>query len=328
MGKVLSGRCWSAKSWVPSSPPLSATSLRTPSSKGEQVRAPANSLGRDGTRAHPVAHARTSACCRWRPVPWQWRRVKRSGCTSRSSCSCCSPAGSRSVGWCGARGMGRRKARGSQILPPPPPRDALERAGGPPPPPRSPCQENDPADAHSSAHKSVLGSANLRMDSEGASGCPWSMARAAAPSPRRPTPGVVKQDKSSRGSVDTTKTRSGPQRVRMSGGVRPIGAAKGKQSDTEALCQPAPPPPPRGAALGAVRHTASDERSACLRAGERPRESTGTRPFWALQPRPSHPSTGPGHSRPSLLCNEGQTAGGGGEWGPGMHQKGRGLRGG
>ena len=60
----------------------------------------------------------------------------------------------------------------------------------------------------------------------------------------RLTPGVVKQDKSSGGSVDTTKTRSGPQRVRMSSGERPIGAAKGKQSDTEALCQP-PPPPPR-----------------------------------------------------------------------------------
>ena len=28
----------------------------------------------------------------------------------------------------------------------------------------------------------------------------------------------------------------------MSGGERPIGAAKGKQSDTEALCQPPPPP--------------------------------------------------------------------------------------
>ena len=63
-----------------------------------------------------------------------------------------------------------------------------------------------------------------------------------SPSPGQPTPGVVKQDKSSRGSVDTTKTRSGPQRVRMSSGERPIGAAKGKQSDTEALCQPPPPP--------------------------------------------------------------------------------------
>ena len=39
----------------------------------------------------------------------------------------------------------------------------------------------------------------------------------------QPTPGVVKQDKSSGGSVDTTKTRSDPQRVRMSSGERPIG---------------------------------------------------------------------------------------------------------
>ena len=74
-----------------------------------------------------------------------------------------------------------------------------------------------------------------------ASGCTWSTARATAPSPGRPTPGVVKQDKSSGGSVDTTKTRSEPQRVRMSGGERPIGAARGKQSDTEALCHPPPP---------------------------------------------------------------------------------------
>ena len=32
------------------------------------------------------------------------------------------------------------------------------------------------------------------------------------------------------------------QRVRMSSGERPIGAAKGKQPNTEALCQPPPPP--------------------------------------------------------------------------------------
>ena len=57
-------------------------------------------------------------------------------------------------------------------------------------------------------------------------------------------PGVVKQDKSSRGSVDTTRTRSDPQRVRMSSGERPIGTAKVKQRNTEALCQPPPPPPP------------------------------------------------------------------------------------
>ena len=70
---------------------------------------------------------------------------------------------------------------------------------------------------------------------------PGSTARATAPSPGRPTPGVVKQDKSSGGSVDTTKTRSGPQRVGMCRGERPIGAAKGTQSDTEALCHPPPP---------------------------------------------------------------------------------------
>ena len=50
-------------------------------------------------------------------------------------------------------------------------------------------------------------------------------------------------NKSSRGSVDSTKTRSDPQRVRMSSGERPIGAAKGKQPDTEALCQTSPPAP-------------------------------------------------------------------------------------
>ena len=44
----------------------------------------------------------------------------------------------------------------------------------------SPCQENDPADAHPSALKSVLESANPRMDSDCASGCTWSMAQATA----------------------------------------------------------------------------------------------------------------------------------------------------
>ena len=60
------------------------------------------------------------------------------------------------------------------------------------------------------------------------------------------------KDKSSRGSVDTTKTRLDPQRVRMCSGERPIGAAKGKQPDTKALCQPAPPPPPVRATAGVV----------------------------------------------------------------------------
>ena len=61
-----------------------------------------------------------------------------------------------------------------------------------------------------------------------------------SPSPGQPTPGVVKQDKSSGGSVDTTKTRPDPQRVRMSSCERPIGTAKGKQPNTEALCQTPP----------------------------------------------------------------------------------------
>ena len=63
-----------------------------------------------------------------------------------------------------------------------------------------------------------------------------------SPSPGRPSPGVVKQDKSSGGSVDTTKIRLDPQGVGMSSGERPIGAAKGKPPNTEALCQPPPPP--------------------------------------------------------------------------------------
>ena len=53
-------------------------------------------------------------------------------------------------------------------------------------------------------------------------------------------PGVVKQDKSSWGSVDTTKTRSDPQRVGMYNGERLIGTTKGKQTNTMALCQPTP----------------------------------------------------------------------------------------
>ena len=75
------------------------------------------------------------------------------------------------------------------------------------------------------------------MDSECASGCTTAWATA-----RLRESQVVKQDTSSRGCFDTTKTRLGPQRVRMSSGERPIGAAKGKQPNTEALCQPPPPP--------------------------------------------------------------------------------------
>ena len=99
----------------------------------------------------------------------------------------------------------------------------------------SPCQEHYPVDAHTGAHKSVLEPANpawtrsVHLDAPG-------QRRGQQPVPWTADPGVAKQGKSSRGSVDTTKTRSDPQRVRMSSGERPIGAAKGKQSDTKALC--------------------------------------------------------------------------------------------
>ena len=52
------------------------------------------------------------------------------------------------------------------------------------------------------------------------------------------------------------KTRSGPQRVRMSSGERPIGAAKGKQFNTEALCRTPPGtcPSPSGGFLPQSAH--------------------------------------------------------------------------
>ena len=82
----------------------------------------------------------------------------------------------------------------------------------------------------------------------------------------QPTPGVFKQDKSSGGSVDTTKTRSDPQRVRMSSGERPIGAAKGKQLSTMASCQPPPPPPARSPTLTPSRAEGRDKNCIALSA--------------------------------------------------------------
>ena len=81
------------------------------------------------------------------------------------------------------------------------------------------------------------------MDSECASGCTWSTARATARL-RDSRPWSSQTGQVIQGSVDTTKTPSGPQRVRMSSGEGPIGAAKGKHTYTKALCQ-TPPPTPR-----------------------------------------------------------------------------------
>ena len=94
-----------------------------------------------------------------------------------------------------------------------------------------------PVQMHTPALKSVLESANpawtrsVQLDAPG-------QRHGQQPVSGTADPGVVKQDNSSRGSVDTTKTRSDPQRVRMSSGERPIGAAKRKQPNTKALCQP------------------------------------------------------------------------------------------
>ena len=71
-----------------------------------------------------------------------------------------------------------------------------------------------------------------------------SMGTTSSPSLGQLTLGVVKQDKSSRGYVDTTKTPSDPQWVGMCSGERPMGAGKGKQTKTMASCQPPPPAPP------------------------------------------------------------------------------------
>ena len=102
-----------------------------------------------------------------------------------------------------------------------------------------PCQENC-ADAHTCAHWSVLESASpawtrrVYVDAPGQRHGQWPVSGTADPR-------VVKQGKSSRGSVDTTRQSSDPQRVRMFSGERPVGAAKGKQLSTKASCQTPPP---------------------------------------------------------------------------------------
>ena len=127
---------------------------------------------------------------------------------------------------------------------------AISESGrSPPPPPRPKLLEPGNGSRRCTPQRAQV-SAGVGKPPHGLGGCIWMPlvnGTGNSPSLGRPTPGVVKQDKSSGGSVDTTKTRSGPQRVRMSSGERPIGAAKGKQSDTLALCQP---PAPRVALEG------------------------------------------------------------------------------
>ena len=61
----------------------------------------------------------------------------------------------------------------------------------------------------------------------------------------------------------------------MNGGERPRGAAKGKQSDTEALCQPPPPPPHARPLLGGKHPRGWKKLKEALK-----QRNTGL-PFWA-----------------------------------------------
>ena len=100
---------------------------------------------------------------------------------------------------------------------------------------RSPCQENDPADAHTGAHKSVLESANpawtrsVYLDAPG-------QRHGQQPVSGTADPGLVKQDKSSRGNQNTFGPTEG-QNVQG----REYRRRKGKQTNTMALCRPPPP---------------------------------------------------------------------------------------
>ena len=105
----------------------------------------------------------------------------------------------------------------------------------------SPCQGN-PADTHTGAHRSILELANPAWTRREYLDAPGQR-RGQQPASGTADPRVVKQGKSSGGSVDTTRQSSDPQRVILFSGERPVGAAKGKQFSAKASCQPPPPPP-------------------------------------------------------------------------------------
>ena len=101
-----------------------------------------------------------------------------------------------------------------------------------------------------------------------------------------------------RGSVDTTKTRSGPQGVRMSSGERPIGAGKGRQSDTEALCHP-PPPGNKATMVATLRNHSGNSHSAKSGAGGWTRGGEGGG-GWTQGPHAGQQSTLHMHVPPPL----------------------------
>ena len=91
-----------------------------------------------------------------------------------------------------------------------------------PPPPPPPCYPLDPR---------PNGRTSIRMGA---------YYRGGTPPPPAPTHTT---------KPNTQPNRSDPQRVRMSTGERPLGAAKGeqpnKQTNKQPLCQPPPPPRPK-----------------------------------------------------------------------------------
>ena len=105
---------------------------------------------------------------------------------------------------------------------------------------RSPCQDNYPADVHPGAHKSVLESANpvwtwgVHLDAPGQR--PGNSPVSGTADPRRSQTGQV-----IRGLRSYDQHTFGPTEGQNVQGRGPIGASKGKQTNTMALCQTPPP---------------------------------------------------------------------------------------
>ena len=181
-------------------------------------------------RWRPVGNRWRLVCNRWRLVGSRWRlvcnrwRLVGSHQTSESGCH------------------SKKKKRVSVLMAPPRHAACLQPASTPPLRPPHPNLLLAVAGHGAPVAWTPEGLARRSSPAEGT----WERERDVlcilqANGSTAPPPPPLPCDESSGGSVDTTKTRWGPQRVRMSSGERPIGAAKGTHSDTEALCQPPPP---------------------------------------------------------------------------------------
>ena len=104
---------------------------------------------------------------------------------------------------------------------------------------RSLCQENCPAYAHPSAHKSVLESPTQAWTQSVHLDAPCQR-HGQQPVSGTADPAVIKQNKSSKASIDTTKTRAGPERVRRSSGERQQAPQKAN-NQIQRPCATSPP---------------------------------------------------------------------------------------